>query len=376
MPALLLLEAHDRRIEPIWRALEAATSPPVPYVLSWGWIENWLACLPTDEAPKLAVLQDPAGPVAACFVHARPARRRFAPAIRALHLNATSEPDREGWPCGPSGLLRVSGARGSLTQLVELLPDAWDELYLSAVDLAALPELSLPEDQRALRVRIDRERPAPFVDLDTVRSVTGGYLAILPARVRAPLLRERDRLGGLALEVATDERHALDIFDELVRLHRRRWHLRGEPGAFGDPWLGQFHRRLIASRLRHGEIQLIRVRARGLTVGCLYNFVLGDHVSFFQSGLAASPDPRFMPGELCHAEAVELNAAAGKQTYELLGDGASAPRRLATGERRLVWLRVQRPGLRFAIEDRVRRLEDALARWRDHRLVAGVPSRA
>src|SRR5690242_15962308 len=44
-----LLEAHDARVEPIWRTLEAAARPT--YFLTWGWIETWLAALPHDAMP-------------------------------------------------------------------------------------------------------------------------------------------------------------------------------------------------------------------------------------------------------------------------------------------------------------------------------------
>ena len=137
-------------------------------------------------------------------------------------------------------------------------------------------------------------------------------------------------------------------------MHAQRWAKRNLHGHFEDPRVEAFHRRLIAQRMAHGEIQLVRVRAGGSTLGCLYNFVYRGHVLFYQCGLASFDDPHIKPGYLCHAAAVEYNALAGHAIYDLLGGQARYKDNLATGMNRLVWLRVQRPLARFSIEDRVR----------------------
>ena len=46
--------ADDPRARQIWCELEARAD--APYFLSWGWIENWLACLPPSARPELAVI--------------------------------------------------------------------------------------------------------------------------------------------------------------------------------------------------------------------------------------------------------------------------------------------------------------------------------
>src|SRR5262249_23129256 len=130
------------------------------------------------------------------------------------------------------------------------------------------------------------------------------------------------------------------------------------------PWVEKLHRRLITERLRHGEIQLVRVRADDRTVGCLYNFVYRGRVSFYQSGFAHSDDPHVNPAYICHAAAVELSAAAGHAVYDLVSDDADYARHLATGESRVVWLRVQRRLVRFQLEARVRAWREALAGMR------------
>jgi CelD/BcsL family acetyltransferase involved in cellulose biosynthesis len=356
--ALDLIDPRDPRIERVWHDLEARAQ--APYFLSWGWVENWLAALPVDDTPALAVLHEAGQPAAAFFLGSRRVRRHLVMPSNALFFNATGVPRHDELCIEHNGLLAGPGARRSLAAILDLLPGEWDELFLPAIDRYAFDDLGAGS-LGAYRVRIDREASAPFVDLEAVRSVEGGYISLLGASTRTQLRRTRRIVGSIDVEVAQDVRHALDIWGELLRLHACRRAGRGERGAFADPWFERFHRRLILSRLASGEIQLLRVRAGSETIGCLYNFVYRGRVLFYQSGLAAFDDPHIKPGYLCHAAAVEYNALAGHQIYDLLGGRSRYKQSLATGATRLVWLRVQRPRVRFALEDSLRRWRHALS---------------
>jgi CelD/BcsL family acetyltransferase involved in cellulose biosynthesis len=355
--ALDLIDPRDPRIERVWHDLEARAQ--APYFLSWGWIENWLAALPVDDTPQLAVLNEGGQPSAAFFLGARRVRRHLVMPSNALYFNATGVPRHDELCIEHNGLLASAGARRSLAGILDLLPGEWDEMFLPAIDRYAFDDLGAGS-LGAYRVHIDREVAAQFVDLAAVRSIEGGYTSLLGPSTRTQLRRSRRIVGSIDVEVAQDVRHAMDIWSELLRLHARRWIARGESGAFADPWFERFHRRLILSRLASGEIQLMRVRAGNETIGCLYNFVYRGRVMFYQSGLAAFDDPHVKPGFLCHAAAVEYNALAGHQIYDLLGGESRYKQSLATGSSRLVWLRVQRPRMRFALENSLRRWRNAL----------------
>jgi hypothetical protein len=227
-----------------------------PYALTWGWIENWLASL--DDTPPLAVIVDAAGdPIAAAFDD-MPVLR--SPGFPALGMSASS-----------------------------------------------------------FRVFVDREVSTPHVDLETVRAVEGGYLATLPAVMRAGLSHARLQAGELEIESATAAPHAHAIMNELLDLK----------GAPDQPAL----RRLIDQRAPLGEIQLLRVRGGDATLGCLYNVMWNDHVAYQLGGFATAAD-----ADLCHTASIEHHAARGMAFYELHPDDA----RLATGETRHVILRLQR----------------------------------
>jgi CelD/BcsL family acetyltransferase involved in cellulose biosynthesis len=357
--SLDLIKPGDARIEGLWRQLEARSQPP--YFLSWGWVENWLAALPVDETPQLAVVNEDGEPAGAFFLGRRRMRRHLVVPSNALFFNATGSPRHDELCIEHNGLLATAGARRSLGAILDLIPGEWDELFVPATDRYAFDDLGAGASLGSYRVRIDRESAAPFVDLEAVRSMEGGYISLLGASTRTQLRRTRRIVGNLDVEVAEDEHQALDIWGELLRLHAQRWAARGERGAFADPWFERFHRRLITSRLASGEIQLVRVRAGATTIGCLYNFVYRGRVLFYQSGLAAFDDPHIKPGFLCHAAAIEYNALAGHQVYDLLGGASRYKQSLATGAARLVWLRVQRQRMRFAVEDQLRKLRARLA---------------
>ncbi len=355
---LELFDARDPHVARTWQALETHAQPS--YFLSWGYIEHWLAALPADERPALAVICDGGAPAAAFFLARRRLRRNLVMTTSALYFNATGSPAHDQLAIEHNGMLAAPGARRSLAGVLDLLPDDWDELYLPAIDRYAFDDLGAAPLDAHYRVQIVHEDAAPFVDLEAVRSVGGGYDALLPASTRTQLQRARGLIGGIDLEIALDEPHALDIYDELIRLSVRRWTTRGRRGAFADPAFAQFHRELIRNRIHHGEIQLVRVKTGATTLGCFYNFLYRGRVSFYQCGLATFDDPHIKPGYLCHAAAVEYNALAGHSFYDLLGGQAAYKENLATGTHRRVWLRVQRPLARFSIEDGVRRWYERL----------------
>ncbi|MEJ7602538.1 MAG: GNAT family N-acetyltransferase [Kofleriaceae bacterium] len=334
---------------------------------SWGWVENWLACLPRAEAPKLAVLRDDDRAVAACFLGRRLAwQRRLVPA-RALYLNTTGVPRIDDLWIEYNGLVGASGM--SIERLVEAVSDqlpgagGWDELVLPALDEHAFGGLR-DADHPAYRVLVTRRVPAYFVDLAKVRAA--GYLPLLSGQTRSQVKRARRLAGDLEVTVARELAEAIEIYDELTVLHGAQWRVKHEPGAFADPWFDRVHRRLIATRFEHGEIELLRVRSGHQTIGCLYNHVFAGRVLQYQSGLAMYEDPHLKPGYICHSVAIERAATLGRDVYDLLAGDMRYKKSLSTDLGWLVWGKVQRRRLRFTLEDR------AMTLWRTRRAASAA----
>jgi CelD/BcsL family acetyltransferase involved in cellulose biosynthesis len=343
---LELVDPYADRAERVWRALAEATPPS--YFLSWPWIENWLACLPRDLAPRLAIVHDAERPVAACFLGRRLAfRHRLLPS-RALYLNTTGVYRLDELCIEYNGLV---GRELSLPELCDLLPGNWDELFLPGLRADAFG--GFVESSRPLRVRIDRKVPAFYVNLERAR--TGGYLALLSGQTRGQVRRAQREAGEIAIDVASDARQAMEIFGELCTLHGALWRAKGQPGAFADPWIVRFHDRLIAQRSSHGEIQLVRVRGGTAgVIGCLYNLVWRGRVLQYQSGLATFDNAHLKPGYIAHTAAIDHAIASGLSIYDFLAGDMRYKKSLSTDVGSLVWARVQRRRVRFLVEDQLR----------------------
>ncbi len=323
------------------------------FFTSWGWIGNWLACLPADRAPRLLIARQASWSPGArdgdrigigCLAERRTLRRGVVP-IRSLHLNVTGVPRLDELTIEYNGL---AGHEPPLADLLAALPGSWDEVELPGVLETAFGGLAVPDRYRLV---VERRSPVYFVDLETVR--TKGYLAQLSSSTRSQVRRAQKAAGAITLELAGDPAHAIAIYDELRALHTAQWRERGHPGAFTDPWIDRFHRRLIATRFPAGEIQLARVRSGTATLGCLYNFVWRGRVLQYQTGFRPSTDSRDKPGYVCHTAAIEHCAAAGLAVYDFLAGDHRYKDSLSTGNTSLLWVRVQRKRWRFALEDRL-----------------------
>ena len=360
-----LLDRFDdyARIEHVWKNLSAESD--CSYFLSWGWVQNWIETLPREIPVKLAVLANGTGPRSAFFLgHANMVKQRVFRS-KAYLVNQTGNWDYDRLYIEHNSVLQSSREACSLQQIVDNLPGDWEELYLSAL----APSSFLANDLNIAppyEVMIANVMPSPFVDLQMVRAKSGGHLALLRSTVRSQIKRAYrlyEAQGPLVCEVASDLPQALEIYAELIELHEAWWQQRKKPGAFHSQYFRAFHRRLIENRFSTGEIQLIRVRCGGVTVGCLYNFVFRGVVYFYQSGLALEEDNRMKPGYLCHVEAVEHCAKAGYLRYDFLAGFEDYKERLSTDQRPVVWARVQKPKIKFKVERVLREAAQKGAAW-------------
>ena len=361
------------RIRDAWCELERATPPS--YFLSWGWVETWLDALPPSPGITLYVARRAGAPIAAFFLGAHTQWRHRVLPSRTLYLNQTGLSAYDEICIEYNGLIHAGAP--PVADILARLPGGWDEIFLAALDAEGALATQLAgdgagtADHARLRVRVDRRVLSPMVDLDKVRA-SGDYVKLLGSNTRSQIRRTRKLYGArgaLVAEIASSPAQALAFFEELVALHRRTWAERGQAGAF-LPFVLAFHQRLIERRFAAGEIQMIRVRTGDTTVGCLYNMVWQGSVLFYQSGLVYESDSKLKPGLVCHALAVDHDARAGHRYYDFLGGESRYKQSLATDVRSLVWLRIQQPRVRFAIEDAARALRDIVRARRAARAAA------
>lgn len=354
------------RIREIWKSLEEGAN--TSYFLSWGWIENWLTSLPDHVKPELVVFLDGRNdPGLAFFLGKANLVRKHLWKSRGWFVNATGIPAFDRLYIEYNGFLCKHTVDLQFIDIIKRLPNSWDEIYLPGLHTGSFPGVVVLDTISPYNTIVDDDLLSPFVDLDRVRAKGGDYLSLLSANTRAQILRSYrlcEKTAPVQLQSARDTQSAMDIYHELVGLHEDAWKKRGRSGVFSFDYMFQFHKQLIQSRFEHHEIQLLRIKSGDNTLGCLYNFVYKGNVSFYQSGINYSLDKRLKPGLVAHVEAIRHNAAADQKTYDFLGGESRYKMSLATHHNRLVWIRLQKPLLKFRVENVLRTVKHLLVRPR------------
>jgi CelD/BcsL family acetyltransferase involved in cellulose biosynthesis len=348
---LLDIRSELPAVEHVWK--ELLPDSPHSYFLSWSWIEYWISTLPERAGVRLAVFRRDGKPFAAAFLgHATVVRQRLFRSTAYL-LNQTGNRTLDQLYIEDNAFLCAKDCRFSWQEILPLLPDRWEEFFLSGIDAQSAFGQLLQEVAPPYRLLVANRIPSPYVDLRSLGGGSRDYLSLLSANTRSQIrrcYRLYEGRGPLQRTVAADVRTALDIYEELVDLHQRAWHGRGQQGAFASDYFYKFHRGLIERRSSSGELQLIRIRSGSETIGCLYNFVYKGTVSFYQSGLRFEEDNRFKPGFICHCEAIRHNAELGHAIYDFMASFDDYKLRMATHQRDLLWVRIQKPNWKFEME--------------------------
>ena len=350
----------------LWQELQSRSRHS--FFTSWGWIGCWLRQLPESIRPQLLIARNRAGVAGLGLLNSRRVYHGNLVPSRSLFLHATGAELHDSLTIEHNGFLAASGCEGPVCRafidhLCDQAPD-WDELCLPGIDVDSPLAHALQAARPGMRVRVTKKEPCYMVDLGALRTSGNEYAATLGERTRTHL-RKSQRLYGASGTVcawpARNVTEALDFFEELKRLHRATWESRGLPGAFAEPWIDAFHRRLIAEQFACGEIQLLHVAAGVRTIGYLYNFVQAGHVYAYQSGFRYEQDGKYKPGLVCHAAAVEWNCEQGAETYDLLAGDCRYKQNLATERTRLEWVALQRDRVWFRLEDWLRHAREGAA---------------
>ncbi len=352
-------------LESVWRDLQ--TRADASFFQSWAWIGTWLRTFP-EQAHILALELKRNGRTIALSVLGRNTvtrNRVFAP--RALLVSEAGDPEHDSLTVEHSGFLIERGQKAEAIAraiaYLERVDFNWDELHIGGVE-AADAEVYLRSAQAAGLIPIVRSNyPYFYVDLAHLREHSLDYLSTLSANTRQQVRRSM-RLyerhdGALMLQVAHSRAQALEFFAALRAVHQESWRKRGQPGAFVNERLVEFHRSLIEASFDHGEVQIVRVSAGGHDFGYLYNFLLDGVVSNYQTGFRYSDDGRLKPGLVSHVLAIEHSVAAGCRVYDFLTGDQRYKRSLAKNESTMQWLVLRRRGFNRNLGAGMR----GIARW-------------
>ena len=251
-------------------------------------------------------------------------------------LNQTGDPVADSLFIEHNGLLVRRGASEVIAPVLRFARRRATPLVLSGIDTATLQAA-----RQAGWCELQQTRPAPFVDIGALESP---YLDTLSANARMQIRRSMRLYGeDLRIEAAPCLDQARSWFDEMVVLHQATWRHRGKPGAFAQTAIVDFHKALIARAWPDGAAELLRISARGATIGILYVFLHDGRVLLYQSGFAYDADARLKPGLVCHSLAIAAYARRGEQVYDFLAGADRYKKTFAQRAENLHWAILHKP---------------------------------
>lgn len=349
-------------VEQKWIDLESRSE--CSFFQSWGWIGSWIGALPPRLRPRFLEVSLDGRFVGLALLGNHNIWRHGLIPSNALFVSESGHRQFDSLTVEHNGFLvesalSVAVLREAIAGLTKLAL-SWDELHVSGIDRNRVPDY-LDSAQRAqLRALITIEKPYHFVDCETIRQKGGDYIGALSRNTRYQIrraMRAYEDQGSIGFQVADTFDLAQDYFEKLRRLHQQHWVAKGVQGAFGSAFALDFHRSLIRSRFSKGEIQLAEICVGTMPIGYLYNFVFDRVVYNYQSAFQYDDDTRLKPGLVSHCCAVKYNIEAGMKTYDLLMGAQRFKQSLATHRGDMAWLVLQKPRLRF-------QLEQTAVRWR------------
>lgn len=319
-------------------------------MLELEWVQQWWRLHRAEGRPFVLVARDERGVVGIAPLYIRQRERSLAGALRAVMFLGTGEPELEevcgenaGWLCAP-------GDRELVTRLVARAlrqhSGRWDRLDLRYVGPDTGPAVELAKQLGGGLVETccaewlsSRVRVAPIDE----------YVAAVESRSRRgrfrKLLRQADA-AGLELVRASSVDEALDMFDQLVRLHQGYWEGRDEPGACSSPRFREFHRRMIRHYADSDRLWLLGLRTRdGRWAALHYDIEAGDTLYYYLSGIDYAAASKLSPGNLILLHSIDQAATAGLRVLDLMVGDADFKRQLANDATTLVSVDALAPGI-------------------------------
>jgi len=141
------------------------------------------------------------------------------------------------------------------------------------------------------------------------------YLMSLSSNERSAIRRTARRLAEdhQAQVIGTSAGDLDAAFDQFHRQHEEWWTKSGHLGYFRD-WSGSlaFHRDFSAAQARTGRLYMLRLQARGESIGFQYSHRFGRHIHWFSGSRAADAKwDAYSPGRQLHCAIVREAIAAG-----------------------------------------------------------------
>ena len=342
-------------LEAVW--LELQQRADCSFFQSWGWIGTWLSRIADELSPQVVTVYSGNQPVGlGIFISAEITRHHILRS-RSMFLNEAPF-NGNNMVIEYNGMLVARGHEpGVYAQTLQFLLRHFptvDEFYFGAMSSVTELEASIKKCGYSVKYICQQASTSWSVILDDIGGSLEEYLATIGKNRRLQIkrsLRIYNEEALVQIDEAETVEQALSFFDGLKKLHTKRWHSCGKSGSFANTRWEIFHRALISSCFKQGEIQLLKVYNENGEIAYLYNFIWRKRVYVLQTGFVMSDDKRLMPGYVAHTLAIIYNKNKGMEIYDLMFGDDLYKKLLCNQKQKLYWSVVQRKKLRFALED-------------------------
>jgi len=118
--------------------------------------------------------------------------------------------------------------------------------------------------------------------------------------------------------IAKEEVQALELYEQLVNLHQKRWQQKNKPGVFSSNTFYEFHNHFIKQFFEKGMIVLSAIQIEGQIISVNYSIKWRNTLYFYQSGIDETYKPNLSPGLLNHLLLIQYCKEHNIQKYNLL----------------------------------------------------------
>lgn len=313
---LLPGEAEDACLEQ-WKALEQRLGHD-RLTSQVTWVRRWLQHYRDVVAYRFAVGKSGGKVRAIALVVTSSHQRRGPFRLRTIHVGTAGEPQGHSVVVEFNTLLVEQSFQRifiqALLNAVGSHTDGWDEIRLDGIDpndWAEIEEVQPSFPGRVVKRAMVQERR--YCNLAELRCRKQDVLSSLGASTRSNIKRRLKQYAALKAEWAEDLKGAVDVFEELQRLHQARWQAAGSPGAFASERFAQFQRGMLEDLFKDGRVVVFRARDGQKTIGCLLLLVEQGRLLDYLSGFApfdSGKSPGLVTHYLCMQEALRRGYAA------------------------------------------------------------------
>jgi hypothetical protein len=339
------------------------------------WCSAWLNTFGEQLHPEMYSL-NLLGSERACWMLVRRTESWHGIPVRRVYVSTAGE-DESDSPC-----VEYNTVVSQPEFFEKAMEAVWETIQKKPYDEIVFPA-AVPDSAKAFATAGAVSWPPPqgmtviptrYVDLDSLRSSQKKYLDALSQKARYQVrqsLKACTSYGDLSLRQAETQQQALEIFSELAELHGKAWSARSHQGAFTSARFLQFHRTLIESVFTAGKIQMIKVAAGDVTIGCLYNFICDGVSYYYQSGLKYDLGAKhFRPGFVTLALAIQHCLDLGLREFDMMGGDYEYKRSLSTGQRQLISLSLPSANWKTRFIDVMRKAKQSFSQLSRRRTIS------